>query len=132
LSIFQDALREQNLAVRFGAAEALAALGTPQTRSLLAGAAQGDVSRALRVFAASALGRTGDSYGRQLLLQALNDFDWPVRAMAIHSLGNLGEPGDYYQIQSRLYREDNDFVRAECCLAMLKLAQQTKSKEVSP
>jgi HEAT repeat protein len=117
LFVFQEAIRDPKLFVRFGAVEGLAALGTSQTRSLLADVAQGDESRALRVFAAAALSQTGDHYGRQLLLQSLNDFDWPIRAMATYYLGQWGKPEDYYVIQSLLNREDNDFVRAEWCLA---------------
>lgn len=119
--VFQEALRDSNITVRFGALEALNELGGPQARTLLADAAQRDASLALRVYAAQALRRAGDPYGRQLLLQFSDDPDWVVRAMAVRYLGELGERDDYSRIAFKLNSESNDFVAAEACLALLKL-----------
>lgn len=122
--LYQTALRDANLAVRFGAVEALEAVGGSQVRGPLADAADRDSSMALRVYAAEALGRVGDAQGREFLLRYMGDQDWVIRAMAIHALGELGQAQDYYTISTRLNTESNDFVIAESCYAMLRLAPQ--------
>ncbi|MBI4396736.1 MAG: HEAT repeat domain-containing protein, partial [Elusimicrobia bacterium] len=124
LMIFQEALRDPSLVVRFGAVEALSLLGAPSVRPTLAITAQSDSSPALRVFSAQALRRAGDPYGRELLLRAIDDFDWVVRAMATYYLGELGEPEDYHKIAFKLNSETNDYVVSETCLALLRLAGQ--------
>jgi HEAT repeat protein len=122
LFIFQDALRDSNVVIRFGAVEALALLKASAVTGALVDVAERDPSPALRVFASQALLRAGDLQGRERLLRYLNDPDWVIRAMAIHYLGDLGQAEDYYRIRSRLNVEDNNVVIAESCLAMLKLA----------
>ncbi len=122
--LYQSALRESDLAVRFGAVEALEAVGGSQVQGPLADTADRDGSMALRVYAAEALGRTGDPQGREFLLRYMGDQDWVIRAMAIRALGELGQAQDYYTISSRLNTETNDFVIAEACYAMLRLAPQ--------
>jgi HEAT repeat protein len=119
--IYQEALRDPNVAVRFGALEALEALDLPQAQSLLANSAVNDASLALRIYAAQALFRKGDSYGRQLLLQYMDNSDYVARAMSIYYLGALGTKEDAYRVSNRLLIEENDFASAEACLAMMKL-----------
>jgi HEAT repeat protein len=84
--------------------------------------ANSDASPALRVYAAQALRRSGDPYGRQILLRMMDEPDWVVRSMAIYYLGELGEKDDYHRVAVKLNTEDNDFVLSEICNAMLKLA----------
>jgi HEAT repeat protein len=120
--IFQDALRDRSLAVRFGAVEALEIMGGAPVRASLADTAERDDSQALRVYAAQALARSGDAQGLEKLRRYMMDFDWVVRSIAIRALGELGTPDDYYRIQSRLTYEENNFAAAESCLAMLRLA----------
>lgn len=120
--IYRDALRDPQVVVRFAAVEALDVLGGPRTRSLLADAAQGDASRVVRVFAAQALRRSGDPVGREMLVQFTRESDWPLRAMAVHFLGELGETDDYHRILFQLNGETNNFVIAEGCLALMRLS----------
>ncbi len=122
LSLFEYALRDASIQVRFGAVEGLAAQTNPMVRGILAGAAQTDVSPVVRLFAAQALGRRGDAQGVDLVRRYLNDPDWAVRAMATYFLGQLGDDADFERIMINLDRETNDYVISEDCLAVLRMS----------
>lgn len=124
LSIFQDALRDPNVIARFAAVEALAALDDDGARAVIAGAAQADASPTVQAFAAQCLTAAGDPYGRQLLYRFMDDRDWTLRAMAVYALGEWGEPEDYYTVLNRINGENQDAVRAEAALALLKLSKR--------
>lgn len=124
LQAFSDGLRDTSLIVRFGAVEALALQDNPMARSLLAGAAQADTSAAVRVFAAQALARAGDTQGTEILRRGLSDPDWVVRALSTYYMGQEGDVSDFERILSGMERETNDWVTAENCLAVLRLARQ--------
>lgn len=120
--IFRDALRDPNVLVRFGAVEALDALGNNAALGTLADAANSDASPIVRVFAAQAMARLGDAQGRDMLRRFTDDQNYVVRAVANYFLGELGEPDDYHRIQFKLNNETNAFVAAEACLALYRLS----------
>ncbi|HRY28783.1 MAG TPA: HEAT repeat domain-containing protein [Elusimicrobiota bacterium] len=123
LAIFQAALRDAtNTSVRFAAVEALGQIGGSQVIGTLADVANSDRSRAVQIFAAQALRRSGDPYGREILLRALDDADPYARAMATYYLGEVGEPDDYNRVLFRMNNESNNFAVAEACLALYRLS----------
>ena len=124
LSVFQDALRDSNVLVRFSAVEALATIGSDAADSVMAGVAQSDTSTALRAFAAQRICALGDPYGRQLLLRFLDDPDWTLRAMAAYGLGEWGSADDYFTISGRFNAETSDAVRTEEALSLLKMSKR--------
>ena len=123
-SVFQNALQDPNILVRFSAVEALSVMEDDGARALIAGAAQSDASKAIQAFSAQKLCSLGDPYGRQLLFRFLDDQDWTLRAMAVYGLGEWGEADDYYTILSRFNNETADFVQTEMALALLKMSKR--------
>lgn len=123
LSLFEYALRDPALQIRFGAVEGLAAQRNPMVRGMLAGSAQTDVSPVVRLYAAQALGRRGDAQGVDILRRYLNDQDWAVRALATFFLGQLGDDADFERMLINLDRETEDHVIAENSLAVLRMSQ---------
>ncbi len=126
LPVFQEALMHLDLAVRFGALEALLVWGHPdQALPLLSQAADRDGEPILRVYAAGAMARLGDPAGPLRLRAFLDHNSWLVRAMAARYLGEYGAAEDYDLLVSRISQESaNDFVVAEYCIAALKLFQK--------
>nr|MBP9699534.1 HEAT repeat domain-containing protein [Elusimicrobiota bacterium] len=122
LSLFEYALRDASIQVRFGAVEGLTAQSNPMVRGILAGAAQTDVSPVVRLFAAQALGRRGDAQGVDLVRRYITDPDWAVRALATYYLGQLGDDADFERILINLDRETNNYVISEDCLAVLRMS----------
>ena len=122
-AIFQEALIHLDVSVRFGALEALQVWGHPDKATpLLASEIDRDTEPILRVYAAGALARLGDSAALHRLRGFLDDPSWLVKAMAARFLGELGTAEDYDILVSRIGREQsNDFVVAEYCIAALKL-----------
>lgn len=123
LTIYREALRDTNAVVRFAVVESLTNLGGVSVRTPLMDVVQMDASPTLRIFAAQALLRVGDRYGQEVLVRALDDPDYVIRAMAVLFLGELGTQDNYYRVAARLTNESNNFVLAETCLAMMRLAQ---------
>ena len=123
LSLFEYALRDPSLQIRFGAVEGLAAQKNPMVRGMLAGAAQSDASLVVRLYAAQALGRRGDLQGVDILRRYLDDPDWAVRALATFFLGQLGDDADFERLLINLDRATEDHVIAENCLAVLRMSQ---------
>ena len=123
LRVFNEALIHLDLAVRFGALEALTVWGHPrEAMPLLAAASERDTEPLLRVYAAAGLVRLGDVAGLHRLRQFLDDPSWLVKAMAAKYIGELGTGEDYEILLNRLDGEaTNDFVVAEYCVAALKL-----------
>ena len=81
-----------------------------------------DYEPILRVYAAGALARMGDSAALHRLRDNLDDPSWLVKAMSARFLGEVGTAEDYDILVSRIGREQtNDFVVAEYCIAALKL-----------
>ena len=115
-----------DLAVRFGALEALVAWEHPnESLPLFSRVADTDNEPILRVYAAGAMARLGDPAGPMRLRAFLDHNSWLVRAMAARYLGEYGAAEDYDLLVSRISQESaNDFVVAEYCIAALKLFQK--------
>jgi hypothetical protein len=125
--VFNEALVHLDLAVRFGALEALVVWGhSDKALPLLKAASEKDTEPILRVYAAAGVARLGDPDGLARLRVFLEDPSWLVRAMAARYLGEFGSADDYRLLVSRIGRETgNDFVVAECCIGALKLFPKT-------
>jgi len=121
--IFREALMHLDLAVRFGALEAMIVWGHPEkSLPLFSQVADSDGEPILRVYASGAMARFGDPTGLIRLRQGLESSSWLVRAMSARYLGDYGTAGDYDLLVSRIGQETvNDFVAAEYCIAALKL-----------
>lgn len=76
--IFQEALLDQNITVRFGAVEALLNWGEPDALTDIANTARLDSSGPLRMFCAQAMLRLGEPSGRDILMRGMDDTDWVV------------------------------------------------------
>jgi len=122
LPLFQGALLDQNITVRFAALESLLVLGDPAVQFQVAGAARTDQSLAIQIYGAAGMWRMGDIYGREILLRFYQHADWFVRAMAIHYLGELGGAEEYRRLQRELAAETDPAVQAELAAALLKLS----------
>lgn len=121
-TLFQSALLDQNITVRFGALEALLTLGTDATvQNLVGNAARTDKALALKLWAAAGMWKLGDIYGREILLTYYQDQNWFVRAMAAHYLGELGGAAEYRRLMTQLTSEADPMVKAELVGALLKL-----------
>ena len=123
LSLFQGALLDQNVTVRFGALEALLVLGDASVQFQVANAARSDPSMPVQIYGAAGLWRMGDIYGREILLRYYQHPDWFIRAMATHYLGELGGAEEYRKLFQQLQFETEPAVRAELATALLRLAK---------
>lgn len=120
--LIQDALRDKSAIVRFGAMEAIEVGRYRDALPSLSSLVGLDSSPALQAYAVQILAKFGDASARYQFLSEINSQDWPTRAMAFWYLGRYGEPADYTLVLSRLGSEQNPFVKAEICLAALRLA----------
>lgn len=125
LGLFQSALLDQNVTVRLGALESLMILGGPGVQMSVANAARSDPSLTVQLYAAAAMWRMGDIFGREILLRLALHQDWFVRALAIRYLGELGGGEDYRKLIQWLPGESHQAVRAELCSALLNLQKRT-------
>lgn len=121
LGLFQGALSDPNITVRFAALEALLILGDPSVQLQLGGAARNDLSIAAQIYAAAGMWRMGDSFGKEILLRFLDSQDWFTRAMATYYIGEMGGGYEYRRLLRDLSRETDPAVRAEMGAALLKL-----------
>ncbi|MEK7381772.1 MAG: HEAT repeat domain-containing protein [Elusimicrobiota bacterium] len=121
LSLFQNALLDQNITVRFAALESLLVLGDPAVQFQVGNAARTDASFAIQIYGAAGMWRMGDIYGREILLRLYQHTDWFVRAMAVHYMGELGGGEEYRRLQRELATEIDPAVQAELAAALLKL-----------
>ena len=121
LSLFQGAIVDPNITVRFGALESMMLLNDPAVQFPVANAARVDSSLPLQAYAAYGMWRLGDIYGREILLRLGQNQDWLVRAMAVKSLGDLGGEDEYIKILQWFTFETNPMVKAEMCSALLNL-----------
>lgn len=125
LPLFQGALNDQNITVRFGALESLMVLGDRSVQFQVANAARADPSFAIQIYGAAGMWRMGDIFGREILLRHAQHQDWFVRAMAIRYLGDLGGADEYRKILLWLGSETHQAVRTEMCSALLNLQKFT-------
>ena len=121
LPLFQGAIVDPNITVRFGALEALLLLSDPSVQFPVANAARVDMSKPLQIYAAAGMWRMGDIYGREILLRLAQDGDWLVRAMAVRYLGEQGGADEYIKILQWFAFESHQMVKAEMCSALLNL-----------
>ncbi|MFH1725603.1 MAG: HEAT repeat domain-containing protein [Elusimicrobiota bacterium] len=131
LGLFQGAINDQNITVRFGALEALVVMGGPSVQFLISNTARNDASPALRAHAAVAMWRAGDIYGREILLRMYQDPDWLTRAMATTYLGELGGDDEYRRLMRQLDTEQDPIVKAALCSALLRLQQSKNSGDTA-
>ena len=121
LSLFQGALNDPNVTVRFAALESLLILGDRSVQLQLSGAAHNDLSVPVQLYAASGMWRLGDNFGKEILLRFLDSQDWFSRAMAAYYLGEGGSGYEYRRLLQYLDREADPSVRAEMATALIKL-----------
>ncbi len=121
LPLFQSGLNDANLTVRFAALESMLVIGDTAAQLQIGSAARIDASLPVQLYAAAAMWRMGDIFGREILLRKYQDADWFVRAMATHYMGELGGGDDYRRLQRQLDGETDPAVRAEILTALVKL-----------
>jgi HEAT repeat protein len=122
LTLFQNGLNDPNITIRFAALESLLAMDDPSVQLQIGAAARTDASLPVRLYAAAAMWRMGDIFGREILLRLYQDPDWFVRAMADHYLGEMGGGDEYRRLQRELDGETDPAVRAEILVALVKLS----------
>ena len=121
LSLFQSAIVDPNITVRFGALESLLTLENPAVQSQVGNAARADASLLAQIYGANGMWHMGDIFGREILLRLGQHQDWLVRAMAIRYLGDFGGADEYIKIMQWFTFESNQLVKAEMCSALLNL-----------
>ncbi|MDD5657404.1 MAG: HEAT repeat domain-containing protein, partial [Elusimicrobia bacterium] len=121
LPLFQGALVDRSITVRFGALESLLILNNPAAQFQVANAARSDLAFPVQLYAAAGMWRMGDIYGREILLRLAQNSDWFVRAMAVRYLGDMGGADEYRKLLQWLAFESNPMVRAELCSGLLNL-----------
>lgn len=121
LGLFQGALQDPNVTVRFGALESLLLLNDGSIQFIIDSVARQDLSPAMRLYAAAGLWKMGDINGREILLRHYQDQDWFVRAMAVRYLGDMGRGDEYRKLMIQLSLEQHPLVKAELCSALLRL-----------
>ncbi len=130
IPLFQSALQNTNVTVRFTAMEALyiMANGKPDSNisSIIYTAAQVDSSLAVKLYASHLAWELGNTFGRETLLHHYQDMDWFTRAFTTHYLGEMGHNDVFSLIQPQLYTETNPSVQAELCWALLKMEKYRK------
>ncbi len=128
LSLFQGALIDPNVTVRFAAVEALLLLDNPIVQIQIGQAARSDASLPVQVFAAAGLWRLGDNYGKEILLRFIQHNDWFVRAMAAHYLGELGGEYERQKVLREFQFEKDPVAQAEMAGALLKIQARLEKK----
>ena len=121
LTLFQGALNDPNVTVRFAALESLLIFGDKSVQLQLGGAARNDLSIPAQIYAAGGMWRLGDSFGKEILLRFLDHTDWFARAMAAYYLGEMGGGYEYRRMLQYLDRETDPSVKAELATALIKL-----------
>jgi len=121
LTLFQGALNDPSVTVRFSALESMLILGDPSVQLQLGGSARNDQSIAVQIYAAAGMWRMGDSFGKEILLRMLDHQDWFARAMAAYYIGEMGGGYEYRRLLQYLDRETDPSTRAELATALMKL-----------
>jgi HEAT repeat protein len=121
MTLFQGALNDPSVTVRFAALESLLVIGDKSVQLQLGGAARNDQSLAVQIYAAGGMWRMGDSFGKEILLRFLDHADWFPRAMAAYYIGEMGGGYEYRRLLQYLDRETDPSTRAEIATALMKL-----------
>jgi HEAT repeat protein len=119
--LIMGAMIDPNITVRFAALESLLIMGDPSLEIQVGTMARGDASIPVQVYAAAAMWKMGDIFGRELLLRLYQNPDWLTRAMADHYLGEMGGSDEYLRLQRELDGEHDPGVKAEILTALVKL-----------
>lgn len=128
LPMFQGALIDQSVTMRFAAVESLLILGDVAVLQHVGQAARADASLPVQVFAAHAMWRLGDPYGKELLLRHIQNSDWFVRALAAHYLGEMGGEYERQKILREFQFEKDPVAQAEMAGALIKIQARLEKK----
>lgn len=120
-TLFQGALNDPSVTVRFAALESLLILGDRSVQLQLGGTARNDQSVPVQIYAAAGMWRMGDGFGKEILLRQLDQKDWLARAMAAYYIGEMGGGYEYRRLIQYLDRETDASARAEIAAALMKL-----------
>lgn len=96
-----EMLRSESDRIRANAADALGAMGKPETVPLLMEAAA-DPATDVRSRAAFALGKLGDPRGVPALIAMAKDSSWEVRGNAVQALGMVGDASGRQAVEALL------------------------------
>lgn len=121
IPLFQSAMQDPNVTVRFGVLESLLINGDPSVELMVGNMARTDPSLPIQIYAAAGMWRMGDVFGREILLRLYQHPDWLVRAMSTHYLGELGKGDEYRRLMLQLTDETEPAVKAELASALLRL-----------
>jgi HEAT repeat protein len=121
---FMEDLRDKDYKVRQSATYALAQIGKPAIKPLLAALADSDWK--LRREAADALGKLGDPRAIDPLILALHDEDFSVKTAAAYALGQIGNPRAIDPLVEALNDSDLQMVAGE---ALAQIRNQTNPQE---
>ncbi len=103
------ALDDRYYSVRYGAGDALAAIGRPAGHWLEVTAKTGEIGS--RLLAIRALGEIGDDEARDTLKRLLADEEWAVRAYAAQAIGRVGlDGGSRKDLERMLASDEHPFV----------------------
>jgi hypothetical protein len=129
LPMFQGGLIDPSVTVRFAAVESLLILGKDAAVLPQVGqAARADASLPVQVFAASAMWKLGDAYGKELLLRHLQHTDWFIRAMSAHYLGEMGGEYERQKILREFQFEKDPVAQAEMAGALIKIQSRLEKQ----
>jgi hypothetical protein len=129
LSLFQGALIDPSVTVRFAAVESLLILGSAAVQQHIGQTARADASLPVQVFAAHAMWKLGDEYGRELLLRHIQHTDWFIRAMAAHYLGEMGGAYEHQKLLREFQFEKDPVTQAEMAGALIKIQSRLERKK---
>jgi HEAT repeat protein len=121
LPLIQSKIADSNITLRFAALESLLVLGDASAEFQVGNMARADPSVPVQMYAAAAMWKMGDIFGREILLRHYQDRDWLTRAMCDHYLGELGGSDEYRRLQQELDGESDPAVKAEILDALVKL-----------
>jgi HEAT repeat protein len=120
IPILIQSLKDPEKGVRSQATQALAMMGEPAVKDLLA--ILNDPDWKVRYRTAEALGMIGDDKAASPLIELLSDKKDHVRYMAAKSLSILGNP-DAREALQRCQMDENAYVRKMASFALLRLGK---------
>lgn len=121
LDVLMPLLSDDHYSVRFAVADALGDLGGPAESALIKNYDALSVMGRFQVL--RILGRLGDDQGVAMLLVALSDDHWLLRAAAAENMGLSKRLDLYTQLQNALHQEHHPVVRLRIVAAMGLLSQ---------
>lgn len=128
LPMFQNALIDPSVTVRFAGVESLLILGGDLVLPQVGQAARADASLPVQVFASAGMWKLGDNYGRELLLRHIQHADWLIRAMGAHYLGEMGGEYEFQKLLREFQFEKDAVAQAEMAGALLKIQSRLEKR----